>query len=116
MRVLVCGGRDYGRTPDERRLVRAALDRLENVEVVIEGGASGADMLAAAWAEAHDVECETYSADWHKHGRAAGPIRNQRMLDEGKPDLVIAFTGGRGTTDMVTRAKKAGIEVIEVHQ
>jgi formate dehydrogenase assembly factor FdhD len=38
------------------------------------------------------------------------------MLDEGKPDLVIAFTGGRGTTDMVTRAKNAGIEVIEVHQ
>jgi hypothetical protein len=47
-------------------------------------------------------------------GKAAGPIRNQRMIDEGKPDLVIAFPGGRGTADMVSRAKKAGIPVQEI--
>jgi len=53
-------------------------------------------------------------AKWSKHGRAAGPIRNQEMIDECKPDLVVAFPGGRGTADMVRRAKAAGIRVIEV--
>jgi hypothetical protein len=43
----------------------------------------------------------------------AGPIRKQQMLDEGKPDLVVAFPGGRGTAHMVRIARAAGIEVIE---
>lgn len=47
-------------------------------------------------------------------GRAAGPIRHQRMLDEGMPDLVLALPGGRGTADMVRHATLAGVEVIEV--
>jgi predicted polyphosphate/ATP-dependent NAD kinase len=45
-------------------------------------------------------------------GKAAGIIRNQRMLDEGKPDLVIAFQGGDGTADMVRRANKSKIPTI----
>ena len=53
-------------------------------------------------------------ADWAKHGRKAGPIRNQRMIDEGRPDLVVAFPGGTGTADMVERARVAGIRVIEI--
>ena len=47
------------------------------------------------------------------HGKGAGPIRNQRMLDAGQPDLVVAFEGGRGTADMITRTKRAGIEILE---
>jgi hypothetical protein len=54
-------------------------------------------------------ECK---ADWRKYGAAAGPIRNQRML-EGPPDIVVAFAGGKGTADMVQRARAAGIAVIE---
>jgi hypothetical protein len=56
-----------------------------------------------------------YPAQWHKYGRAAGPIRNQQMLAEGKPDLVLAFhddiDGSRGTKDMVNRARRAGVKV-----
>ena len=36
------------------------------------------------------------------------------MLDEGKPDLVIAFPGGRGTADMVRKANRAGVKVVEI--
>jgi hypothetical protein len=61
-----------------------------------------------------DIPCSVYMADWDGLGRKAGPIRNQRMLDEGKPDLVIAFPGGRGTADMVRRAREAGVEVVEL--
>lgn len=46
--------------------------------------------------------------------RSAGPKRNQRMLDKGKPDLVLAFPGGDGTADMVRKAKSAGVPIIEV--
>lgn len=111
-RVLVCGGRDYR---DGLR-VRSALSSLPaRPTVLIAGGAPGADYQAALWAECNKVKREIYQADWGMHGRAAGPIRNQRMIDEGKPDYVVAFPGGRGTADMVRRAKAAGIPVREVH-
>jgi hypothetical protein len=70
--------------------------------------------LAGKWAESQGVTVEAYPADWKKHGRAAGPIRNQRMLDE-NPDILVAFPGGKGTADMVARARKASLTVIVVH-
>ncbi|MBP0440637.1 DUF2493 domain-containing protein [Tianweitania sediminis] len=106
-RVLVCGGRDY----DNRDYVHQILDALDSVEVIIEGGATGADLAAASWATFSRKHIETFPADWKTHGKAAGPIRNQRMIDEGKPDLVIAFPGGRGTADMIRRAEAASIPV-----
>ena len=117
-RVLVCGGREYGDREDECRFLWMKLDQLI-AEVgsiqVIAGGAKGADTVAAEYSTHYlKQEPEVYLADWDTHGRAAGPIRNQRMIDEGKPDLVLAFPGGRGTDDMVRRAEKAGIEVRRV--
>lgn len=118
MRVLVCGGRDYA----DRGAVAVALApyRPENVvrdvsdTILIVGGAPGADTLAEEWADVWGVRKRVFLADWATHGKAAGPIRNQRMIDEGKPDLVVAFPGGRGTADMVRRARSAGIPVKEV--
>jgi hypothetical protein len=113
MRVLVCGGRDF----DDRGTLDAALDRLHQQHgftLVIAGGARGADTLAEDWARARGVVCQVYRADWEGLGRKAGPIRNQQMLTEGKPELVVAFPGGRGTAHMVRIAREAGVEVIEV--
>ena len=93
-RVLVCGGRAY----DDRDALFAALDRLHSergIAVLIAGGAQGADTLAVEWAQARGIRTEVYMAEWDKYGRAAGPIRNKQMLDEGLPDLVIAFPGGK---------------------
>lgn len=112
-RILVCGGRDY--TNENRvwsQLDYQAMHR--GVSVIINGGASGADGLSTAWANARGVPCLSFYANWQKHGKAAGPIRNQEMLDREKPTLVIAFAGGRGTADMVRRARAAGVEIIEV--
>lgn len=109
MRLLVCGGRDFA---DELNLFRT-LDYLHRhrIACVIHGAARGADSLAGKWAREQGVPCRSFPADWNRHGRAAGAIRNQQMLDEGRPDLVVAFPGGRGTADMVRRAKAAGIPV-----
>ena len=110
MRILVCGGRDY----DDYGMVKTVLGHWKPTEIV-EGGANGADNLAAMYAIANELPHLQYKADWKTHGRAAGMIRNKHMLENSKPDMVIAFPGGRGTTDMVTRAIEAGIptEIIE---
>jgi UDP-N-acetylmuramoylalanine-D-glutamate ligase len=117
MRVLVCGGRDFW---DRDAISRAMMPyRPQPVtepseHILIVGGATGADALAEEWADVWGMRKRVFPANWARDGRAAGPIRNQRMIDEGKPDLVIAFPGGRGTADMVRRAKAAGIEVREM--
>jgi hypothetical protein len=108
-RIIVCGGRDYS----DYAKVAAELDLLRPI-VIIQGGAKGADFMARKWAEANEVFCRTFHADWDTHGKAAGPIRNQRMLDETNSNLVLAFPGGRGTADMVRRAEATGIEVRQV--
>lgn len=113
MRVLVCGGRDFTDTA----LLYDTLDQLasvESIDCIIEGDGKGADRIAGYWAKKHKVDLKLYPADWNTHGKAAGPLRNQRMLDEGRPDLVVAFPGGRGTGDMVRRAREANINVTEI--
>lgn len=112
MRVLVCGGREYANMMAMARV----FDDLPDGTVIIHGGARGADSLAGECAKHNDFAVEVYKADWVTHGKAAGAIRNQRMLDEGCPELVIAFPGGRGTADMVSRARKAGIPVRLIYE
>lgn len=112
MRVLVCGGRNYR----DRNAVFAKLNSVhahEPITLIIHGDADGADRLADTWACANDVAVLVMRARWAEHGRAAGPIRNQLMLDDGKPDRVVAFPGGAGTADMVRRAKRAHVPVEE---
>lgn len=113
MKVLVCGGRDYS----DRNRVFNVLTKLHTdagVTRIIEGGARGADRLASEWAEASLVPSDRFEADWEAFGSFAGSMRNKVMLAEGKPDVVIAFPGGRGTADMIRKARKAGVEVIEI--
>lgn len=111
MRILVCGCRDW----TDRDVIVETLGEFIQFDVkIIHGGASGADAIAAQLAaETSWMTPQIYPADWKRHGRAAGPIRNQQMLDEGKPDLVLAFWDGRshGTLDMIKRATVAGVPV-----
>lgn len=111
MRVLVCGGRDFC---DKQMLEKFLNGMKRKPTVIIHGGARGADTLADQWAESHGIEREVYYADWDNFGKAAGVIRNDNMLKQSNPDLVVAFPGGRGTKDMITRARKAGVLVIMV--
>lgn len=112
--VIVCGGRDY----TDRTKVFSTLDDLKakyGPLHIIQGGATGADDLAFQWANRQAyMHVSNVPADWKTHGRAAGPIRNQRMIDEYGPKLVVVFPGGRGTADMVRRARDAQIPVLEI--
>jgi hypothetical protein len=131
MKVLVCGGRTY----EDEGFVNYTLDTIHfiaGIDVIIHGDAGkfydmpdsyigdevgfwvGADKLAGQWARRHNITENFYKANWVAHGRKAGPIRNQYMLEKEKPDLVVAFPGGRGTKDMVKRAREGGYKVYEV--
>lgn len=113
-RILVCGGREYANKARVREVL-LDFDPLETI--LITGGASGADSLACEHAKSRSwPHVVTFLAEWEQYGKRAGPLRNQRMLDLGVPELVIAFPGGAGTADMVARAKKAGIPVREIEE
>lgn len=109
LRILVCGGRDFM----DRELVFQILDLLLPV-CVITGGADGADKFAHLWATTMNVYAPQFFADWNEFGKAAGPIRNALMLKDGKPDLVLAFPGGRVTADLARRARARGVPIITV--
>lgn len=112
VKILVCGGRDF----TDRTALYRFLDNLHAVQpiaVVVHGAARGADQLAGAWARCMGIEERPYPALWGGYdGHRAGPIRNQKMLDQERPDLVVAFPGGRGTADMVARSQAAGVRVL----
>lgn len=149
IRILVCGGREFGDLAEYREeqhhepdswVVRKKekeygfiWDSLEVVAknysenfnpddnwlpsdiTIISGMATGVDSVAADWAACNWCQLLRFpisDEDWKIHGKKAGYLRNQRMLDEGKPDLVVAFPGGRGTTMMIKLAEKAGIPVL----
>lgn len=112
MRVLICGDRDW---PQEGAFsIGNEIAHLPKDTVIVHGACRGADLIAAAEAIRLGYKTEAFPADWQKYGRAAGPIRNQAMLDSGI-DRVIAFhpdiSKSRGTKDMVNRARKAGVPV-----
>jgi len=140
LRVLVCGSRTFS----DDSMIHALLDGLWAEYTVgymvadmhgmtlIEGGAKGADAAASWWAEnspmhAHGERGEDdppfehlcFPADWVKNGKAAGPIRNQLMIEGGRPNLCVAFIDkplaeSRGTADMVRRSLKAGVRTVVV--
>lgn len=115
MRVLVCGSRTFNDQFLFDLAMNGFLDEFEpraSELVIISGLAKGADTMAVDWAKKNNVTYEGYPAQWDKYGRAAGPVRNQQMLDTGV-DLVIAFPKGeaKGTRHMMKIAKEKGVEI-----
>ena len=118
-RILVTGSRYWA---NETRIREELLKQFvrfkpQSETILVNGGATGADSLAAhVWGKA-GLPVETHYAEWDTHGKAAGPIRNQKMVDLGA-DVCLAFfkvgEENRGTTHCANAAAKAGIPVIEV--
>lgn len=137
LRVLVCGGRNYTDRDRVYRELNALCGEITEEHPfgtthlhIIHGGAPGADLFADEYAVVHWCGLSEFPADWGNifregaivrqradgtyYDAAAGMVRNQRMLDEGRPDLVLAFPGGSGTADMIRRARRAGVEVRKI--
>jgi len=119
MRILVCGDRNW---IDRTHMMNILDDTFNSGDTLIYGCCRGADNIAYDILRQYktptgdmDINIKPFPADWDKYGKAAGPIRNQQMIDEGKPDIVLAFHNNiaksKGTMDMIKRANAAGIEV-----
>jgi hypothetical protein len=123
VRVVIYGGRDW----DDQVRMNLVLDRLHEERrftEVLNGGQVSRDK-SGAWSTGRTIRplfgpglrgirVRYFYALWGMHGRAAGPIRNGRMVAEGKPELGIQFPGGAGTRNMRGHLDRAKIEVIEV--
>ena len=131
VRLLVFGGRDFKDREWLRHEMNSAVGWADDV-VVIAGGAPGADRMAAAIAREHGVPVLEFFADWDdlsppdavirtrpdgsRYNANAGPTRNQRMLDEGKPTLALMMPGHNGTADMLRRCEIANVHVIKARR
>lgn len=111
MKVAIVGSRDY----PNRDAVREYVRNLPADAVVVSGGASGVDSVAEDEASRCGLQTVIYLADWNKHGRAAGPIRNRMIVQEA--DRVVAFWDGRsrGTKNTIDTARSLG-KPLEVYQ
>lgn len=113
MKVLVCGSRDFTDAKIIQVVLMGVYRHHPDIHV-IHGNARGADIAARDFAQSQRWTTTPFPADWKTHGKGAGPIRNQQMLDEGGPDIVLAFVSkplaeSIGTADMVRRARAAGV-------
>jgi hypothetical protein len=116
MKILVCGSRDW----TARYYIAKTLEHCKEVYgefTLIHGNCRGVDKIAGDYS-ANTMEMVTVAvpAKWTEQGRRAGPIRNTRMLKQGRPDLVLAFhndlANSKGTGDMVSQARAAGVPVV----
>ena len=106
MRVAVTGGRDFA----QYTFLASKLDTVP-MGSLAHGGALGADFLAGRWARRKNVPTRVYEAEWGLLGPRAGPVRNERMLDDFAPALLVAFAGGVGTAHCIGAAKQRKIPV-----
>jgi hypothetical protein len=118
--ILVCGDRRW----DDAQLILNTLSKLNpkmkgtanylsGMKLIV-GGARGADKITERLGRMFGANVQVFNAEWGKYGKAAGPIRNRKMLDE-NPNLVLAFhddlAHSKGTLDTVSEAKRRGIKV-----
>jgi hypothetical protein len=120
MTLLICGSRVW---TDKNFIynsvygvIREFIEKGTPITLAVTGRCPrGADLIGEEAAVSFGLPVKGYPAAWDTHGKAAGIIRNQEMLDKEKPDIVLAFAkpnlkGSRGTFHMVSIAKKAGVE------
>lgn len=114
MKILIAGGRDFVGDFDHMEW----LDMLHAEHVfsgAVSGGAKGADAYGEKWAQLRNLPTRLFLANWSKHGKAAGPIRNRQMAEyvAKHGGIVALLPGGKGTANMKATAEKAGLRVVE---
>ena len=112
MKLIVAGGRDV-QFPESDNLVAKAFSELpwkEEVIEIVHGGASGIDAAAGRYFGGWK-KVTVFRADWNKHGRSAGPIRNREMAEYADALLAVWDGVSKGTSNMIKTAESAGLKV-----
>ena len=112
MRLIIAGGRHL----DDVALIRAALARahaIRPITVLIHGGSGALGITAEDWAREMRLHVVRYPANWRELGKRAEAMRNAFMLEDSRPDMVLALPGGNDTADLVANAKRLSLPVID---
>lgn len=108
MKLMISGSR-YWTNED---IIKRVLLEVQPTEVIV-GDANGADKITRKLCKRYGITYTVFKADWARHGRAAGPVRNRKMIDS-KPDILYAFPLGesKGTYNAIKLASEARIRTI----
>jgi hypothetical protein len=108
MRVIIAGSRNENRYD----IVANAIDLSEyKVTKIISGGCRGVDKLGEQYAKDHKIPFQVFKAEWSRYGKAAGPVRNQKMAESADALIAILYPGSKGTRSMIKIALKQGLKV-----
>jgi hypothetical protein len=101
MKLAIVGSRSF----NNYNLLKDTINKYDNIKLIINNSAIGADKLAEQYAKEYNIETKIYLPDWNKYGKKAGPIRNELIIKD--CDIVIAFWDGesRGTLNSINIAK-----------
>lgn len=116
MKIIIAGGRDYETPPGNKhsKQIRLLLDDNKCNEIV-SGGCTGADNFGEWMAENLYIKIKRFKANWEKYGKAAGPMRNEKMAQYvGSSGGCILLPGGKGTANMKKNAEKYGLKIWEI--
>ena len=107
MKIGIIGSRGF----NNYELLEKTLEEYQNAELVVSGGAQGADKLGERWAKEKGIKTLIFKPNWEKFGKSAGFIRNQDIVKNS--DLVIAFWDGesKGTKNSIDLCEKFSIDV-----
>ena len=111
LRLLVCGGRHF----DDLTMVEEWLERihaLRPVSVLIHGGLPGLGLALENWARRNDVRLIRYPSNFSL-GKRGDFERDDFMLEDGRPDALLAFPGGVRTARLLDRAKGLGLDTLQ---
>ncbi len=112
MRLIIAGGRHF----DDVALIRAALARahaIRPITVLIHGGSGALGITSEDWAREMRLHVVRYPANWREFGKRAEAIRNAFMIEDSRPDMVLALPGGNDTADLIANAARVGLPVID---
>lgn len=111
MKTIIAGSRTI---TDPSILIAAIVESGYEITEVVSGGAQGVDRLGEEWARTHEIPIVRFPPDWTKHGRSAGPIRNNQMVSYvGFDGALLALWDGQssGTAHIINSAKREGRKV-----
>lgn len=111
MKTIIAGSRHITKPKYILEAINLAGENGIYVDEIVSGMANGPDYMGYQYALANHIPVKCFPAEWLKYGKAAGPIRNQKMAEYA--DALIAIWDGvsKGTRDMINRAKACGLKI-----
>lgn len=108
MKAIIAGSRNYNNYVYLKQQVDYFREHQFDAKIteIVSGGARGVDSMGERYAAENDISLKIFPADWNKHGKAAGHIRNRQMADYA--DILIAVWDGesKGTKNMIDTMQK----------